>query len=137
MDRKNPNRLFSSVNGKSDVISVANLPDHFKIRDPAEYRMEAMEILAEMGICANCKDHTPCGCEEVDDCPNCREPAFDVDKRVCLSCDYDEKHDPNVQNFMGFDLEGKEKPCLNCGSPHLYPGKFCGKKCQAEFVGEV
>jgi hypothetical protein len=29
---------------------------------------EAIEILKdEMGFCRNCNDHTPCGCEEIDE----------------------------------------------------------------------
>jgi len=88
----NPNDKFRK---KKDTISVANLPLDFQIHDLDEYKRDAQDILAEMGICRKCHDHKPCGCEPMGKCPNCLTENFDLDDRVCYSCDYDEKHDPN------------------------------------------
>lgn len=143
----NPNDKFRHIQGNK-VISVANLPAHFCVKDPEEYRRDMHDMLVEMGICTKCHDHKPCGCEPMGKCPNCLTDNFDLDARVCYSCDYDEKHDPNynpdqapphndTQDITNGNYLKGRKSCINCGSPNTAQGGFCSKSCKAIYIGEA
>lgn len=54
---------------------------------------DAHTMLVDMGICPICKDHTPCGCEWVEECESCGE----------LNTEYE-----------FYQNDGK---CYNCNSP--------------------
>jgi len=126
----NPNKEFHKKPAKS-----------IRVRDPEECRQDALDMLAEMGICRKCHDHKPCGCEPMGKCPNCLTENFDLDDRVCYSCDFDEKQDPNsnlsddgVGRVIGITIR---RGCINCGTPTTGVGGFCSTKCQGVYVGEA